>query len=113
MGRSVRTAALATLSAVLLTWLAAAPPFAAGDGKPDATHLQKAAEAFDAGVTAYKAHDYEGAAAHFEAADAAVASAKALRQAITAGAEAGQGARAATLAALAIVRYPGDDATEK
>jgi hypothetical protein len=113
MVRSLRTAALAALSAMLVTGLAAAPASAADDAKPDAAHLRQAAEAFDAGVTAYKAHDFEGAASHFEAADAAVPSAKTLRQAIRARAEAGQGARAATLAALALARYPGDDATVK
>jgi hypothetical protein len=113
MGRRARTAALVALAAIPITWLAAAPAFAAGDGPPDAAHLQRAAEAFDAGVACYKARDFECAASKFEAADAAVPGAKTLRQAIRARAEAGQGARAATLAALAIVRYPGDDATEK
>lgn len=59
----------------------------------DAARVRAAAEQFDAGVTAFKARDYEGAASHFEAADAAVASPKALRQAIRARVEAGQGSR--------------------
>jgi hypothetical protein len=93
--------------------LAAAPARADDEKKPDQAHLAKAAEQFDAGVTAYKQKDYESAAAHFEAADAAVPGPKALRQAIRARVEAGQGARAATLAAQALERYPGDDATTK
>jgi hypothetical protein len=106
----VRTAALAALTAILL---AAAPASAGGDDKPDPANLQHAAEAFDAGVAANKRRDFEGAAAQFEAADAAVPSAKALRKAIQARADAGQGALAASLAALALARYPGDDAVQK
>ena len=90
---------------------AATPAFA--DKTPDAAQIRQAAEQFDAGVNAYKQRDFEGAGSRFEAADAAVPSAKALRQAIRARMEAGQGSRAATLAAQAIERYPGDDVTVK
>jgi hypothetical protein len=91
--------------------VAATPAFA--DKTPDAAQIRQAAEQFDAGVNAYKQRDFEGAGSRFEAADAAVPSAKALRQAIRARMEAGQGARAATLSAQAIERYPGDDVTVK
>lgn len=99
----------AAASALLL--VVAAPAFA--DKAPDAAQIRQAAEQFDAGVIAYKQKDFEGAASRFEAADAAVPGAKTLRQAIRARMEAGQGARAATLSAQAIERYPGDDATIK
>lgn len=98
-------------AAVALVLGAAAPAFA--DKTPDAAQVRQAAEQFDAGVTAYKQKDFAGAAARFEAADAAVPGAKALRQAIRARLEAGQGARAATLAAQALSRYPTDDVTTK
>lgn len=77
----------------------------------DAARLATAAEAFDAGSAAFKRKDYEAAAASFEAAYVAVPGAKALRLAIRSHAEAGHGARAATLAALAQQRYAGDAAT--
>jgi outer membrane protein assembly factor BamD (BamD/ComL family) len=101
---------VAAAAAALLV-VAAAPAFA--DKAPDAAQIRAAAEQFDAGVIAYKQKDFEGAASRFEAADAAVPGAKTLRQAIRARMEAGQGARAATLAAQAIERYPTDDATTK
>ncbi len=99
----------AAVSALLLG--AATPAFA--DKNPDAAQIRQAAEQFDAGVTAYKQRDFEGAGSRFEAADAAAPSAKALRQAIRARMEAGQGSRAATLAAQAIERYADDDVTVK
>lgn len=106
---------LALVVAFAAGCLAAAPASAsAGDEKkPDAAHLARAAEEFDAGVGAFKRKDYEGAATHFEAADAAVPSPKTLRQAIRARSEAGQGARAATLAAQALDRYGDDAATAR
>jgi hypothetical protein len=105
-----RSAHAAALTALLLV---SAPALADEKKAPDAARVRAAAEQFDAGVTAFKAKDYEGAASHFEAADAAVPSPKALRQAIRARVEAGQGSRAATLAALAMERYASDDATAK
>ncbi len=101
---------VAAAAAALLVVAAAS---ARADRAPDAAQIRAAAEQFDAGVIAYKQKDFEGAASRFEAADAAVPGAKTLRQAIRARMEAGQGARAATLAAQAIERYPADDATTK
>jgi hypothetical protein len=71
-----------TLAVVLTASFLAAGPAVADDGRA------KAAAEFDAGVSAYKHKDYEVAASHFEAADAAVPSAKTLRQAIRARSEA-------------------------
>lgn len=106
-----RTAPAVALTALLL----AAAPASADDARkpPDAARVRAAAEQFDLGVVAFKGRDWETAASRFEAADAAVPSPKALRQAIRARTEAGQGSRAATLAALALDRYASDDATAK
>lgn len=106
-----RIAFAAVLSALTFAPL---PAFADGPAKPpDAARVRTAAEQFDAGVAAFKAKDFDTAASHFEAADAAVATPKALRQAIRARMEAGQTSRAATLAALALDRYGSDEATAK
>ncbi|AKT42345.1 hypothetical protein [Chondromyces crocatus] len=94
-----------------------APPAATGTpqvGKaPDAVQVRRAAAAFDGGVTALKERQPELAASRFEEADEAVPNPQALRQAIRARTEAGQGSRAATLAALAQQRYPSDEGTLK
>lgn len=107
-----RAAAAAVLTAILL---AAAPAAADKNGSkpPDAARVRTAAEQYDAGVAANKAQDFQAAASHFEAADAAVPSGAALRQAIKSRAAAGQGSRAATLAAQALERYPGDEGMGK
>src|SRR5256885_1314583 len=73
---------------------------------PDAGKLRDAADSFEAGARAFKDKHFEEAATHFEAADAAVPSEKSLRLAIRARSEAGQGARASSLAALALDLYP-------
>ena len=74
----------------------------------DAERLKMAAEEFDAGRRSYKAKDFEGAAVHFENADRDAPSADALFAAIRSRREAQQLARAATLAASGLVRYPQD-----
>lgn len=104
-----RLAVAPALAAILLVATAAS----ADNKAPDAAQIRQAAEQFDAGIAAYKAKDFEGAASRFEAADAAAPSAAALRQAMRARAEAGQTSRAATLAASALDRYPDDAATAK
>jgi hypothetical protein len=73
----------------------------------------RAATAFEAGATAFKAKNYEEAARQFEAADDAAPAAKALRLAIRARTEAGDVAQAASLAALGTKLYPGDDELQK
>lgn len=75
---------------------------------PDAERLKTAADEFDAGRRAYRLRDFDNAAAHFENADRDVPSPEALQSAIRARKEAGQDARAATLASWALSRYPGD-----
>jgi hypothetical protein len=96
------------LSALLL---GAAAPASAEESSE--ARKKEAAEAFDAGVDALKSNDYAAAAAHFEAADTAVPSPQALRQAIKARGQARQAGLAATLASEALDRYPGDEATAK
>lgn len=93
----------------LAAWLPALPAFAG----PDPAKLAAASESFEAGARAFSANRFEEAAAHFEAADAAAPSAKALRLAIKSRKNAGNAARAASLAALAIERYPNDEETKK
>jgi hypothetical protein len=72
---------------------------------PKAADLRIAAELFDEGRTAFKAAAYSEAAEHFEAADARAPSGNALVLAMRSRAEAGQFAKAATLAELIIVRH--------
>lgn len=98
------------LAALLIAMAVAFSAPAAAD-PPDAEAVRKAASAFDDGSRAYRAAKYELAASHFEAADAAVPSAQALRMAIRARTEARQRGRASTLAQLALKRYPNDDKT--
>lgn len=102
----------AALVALIASSLLAVVPAAAQDA-PDPAKIKRAAEEFDLGVAAFKARQYEEAAQHFEAADEAVPGVKALRLAIRARSEAGHGSRAATLAAQALDRYPGDADTTK
>jgi hypothetical protein len=104
-----RQAAAVALSASLL----AVCPASADDKKPDPARIRAAAAEFDAGVGALKKKDYEGAASHFEVANATVPSPTALRQAIRARVEAGQGSLAATLSVHAIERYGHDAVLSK
>jgi hypothetical protein len=75
---------------------------------PDAERLKAAADEFDSGRRAYRLRDFDNAAVHFENADRDVPSPEALESAIRARKEAGQEAKAATLAAWGLSRYPGD-----
>jgi hypothetical protein len=89
--------------AATVSWsasLAAAPP--------DADRLKAAAEEFDTGRRAFKIKDFENSAIHFENADRDAPSPEALQSAIRARKEAGHTARAATLSANALSRYPAD-----
>lgn len=103
----------ATRAAPLLGALAISLVVAPAAAQSDPAKRQQAAEAFDAGSDAFKAKDYAAAAKHFEAADRALPSPKALRLAMRSRAEAGNGALAATWAALALARYPSDAETAK
>ncbi len=109
--QAMRRRAAPTLShgLMLLALCVSAPAVSA----PDPAKLKAASESFEAGARAFENNRFEEAAAHFEAADAAAPSAKALRLAIKARGKASQGARAATLAALATQRYPDDAETKK
>ena len=104
---------LAVAVAIAAGLLAAAPASADEAAKAGPEQLKVAAEAFDAGVAAYKQKDFAAAAKHFEDADTAVPGPRALRQAIRAHVESGKGSLAATLAAEALARYPDDEATAK
>jgi hypothetical protein len=98
-----RRAALALFASLVL-----AVGHAGADSLPDAAKVRVAADQFEVGALAYKKNAYEEAASAFEAADAAVPSAKPLRLAIRSRDLANQGSRAATLAELALSRYPKD-----
>jgi hypothetical protein len=89
--------------AATVTW--AMPALAA---PPDADRLKAAADEFDSGRRSFKIRDFENAAVHFENADRDAPSPEALQSAIRARKEAGHTSRAATLAALALSRYPTD-----
>ena len=78
--------------------------------EPDPQRLQKAADAFDEGARAFKSGRFEEAADLFETADRLAPNPAALNNAIRARRAAKQGAKAATLAAAALVRFP-DEAT--
>jgi hypothetical protein len=98
----------ARIAALCLVATLAVP---AAGAEPDAASTQRAAEQYDAGDASYRAQNFEAAASHFEAAYAASPSALVLRRAIRSRDAAGQGARAATLAALAKRRFPKHDET--
>ncbi len=101
---------LALRSALLLVMLFAATPAAAERSAASASDVKRAAEEYDRGRDAYRAEQYVEAAERFEAADAHAPSAAALRLAILSRKEAGQLARAATLAALGLERHADDSA---
>jgi hypothetical protein len=84
---------------------------ATADEASEALKVRAAAEEFDAGRRAFLQKDYETAAVHFEAADRDAPSVEALRLAIRARKQGGFGARAATLAQLALRRHGSDQAT--
>lgn len=79
------------------------------DSAPTSADLKKAAASYDQGRERFREGRYVEAAEKFEAADAFAPSAGALRLALLARKEAGQLARATSLAALAIERHPGEE----
>lgn len=79
-----------------------------GAQEPDPQQLRKAADAFDEGTRAFKSGRFEEAADLFETADRLAPNASALGNAIRARRSAKQGAKAATLAATALARFPDD-----
>jgi hypothetical protein len=76
--------------------------------EPPAEPIQFAAHEHDLGYRAYVARQYDQAAAHFENAFFAAPNPAELRSAIRARREAGEPARAATLAALGLRKYADD-----
>src|SRR6476659_5337969 len=88
-------------------WLALATTMTwgvfANAAAPDAERLKTAAEEFDAGRRAFKLKDFENA-------DRDAPSPEALQSAIRGRKEAGQNARALTLCAWGLSRYPTDKA---
>jgi hypothetical protein len=80
---------------------------------PGADQIQFAAREHDLGYRAYTERQYEEAAKHFENAFFAAPNPAEIRSAIRARRDAGQLARAATLAAIGERRFPGDMATAK
>jgi hypothetical protein len=99
---------LRELKAVVCAAILASPAIALAE-PPDPAAVRRAADHFDEGARAFKKGDFEEAASQFEAADALVPSADALRLATRARQKAGQPARAATLAALVQERHPDDE----
>lgn len=81
--------------------------------EPTPAELKAAAEAFDRGREAYQEEKYTEAAEQFERADASAPSATALGLAIKCRDKAGDLARAGTLSALALERYPDDPEIQK
>lgn len=98
-----RLAALVAVGALL--W---APVAFAADASPE--QIQFAAHEHDLGYRAYVARQFEEAGIHFENAYFAAPNPAELRSAIRARHDAGQGARAATLAAIGQRKYPDDAA---
>lgn len=76
--------------------------------EPSPARIRLAAEAFDLGREAYSHENFVEAAEQFERADSQAPSVTAIEYAIRAREKAGQLERAATLAALAADRHPGD-----
>lgn len=85
----------------------------AREAAPTAEQIEKAAESFDRGRTAYRNGGYVEAAESFEAADSYASSSAALRLAMLSRARADQLDRALTLAALALGLYPEEAALQK
>lgn len=95
----------------LLAAASVAPSAFAGDAAPSAEKIKSAAAEYDLAVRAYGDNKFEEAAIHFENAFRAAPDAQPLRNAIRTRRQAGQLARAATLAALALDRYASDEKT--
>ncbi|HEX4446876.1 MAG TPA: hypothetical protein VH044_09075 [Polyangiaceae bacterium] len=80
---------------------------------PGADQIQFAAREHDLGYRSYLDKQYDEAASHFENAFFAAPNPVELRSAVRARRDAGELARAATLAAIGLRRFPGDPATGK
>ena len=98
-------------AAVVLGFVGLASVQAAAEEATDARKVRTAAQEFDAGRRAYTEKDFAAAADHFENAFRDVPSPEALRLAIRSQQQAGNAARAGTLAELALAHYAGDAGT--
>lgn len=85
----------------------------AKDRAPSSEQIEKAAESFDRGRTAFRGSGFVEAAENFEAADSYAPSSAALRLAMLSRARADQLDRALTLAALALSLYPEEAELQK
>jgi hypothetical protein len=94
------------LGLAALGLVATSTPQLLAQSAPSPQQIKEAAGEFDLGIKAAQNGDFETAASHFESADRLAPSADALKAAIRARRDAKQGARAATLAAIALARYP-------
>lgn len=110
MREAARRAFLGPGSALLLVAMAATTP-AFADATPE--QLQFAAQEHDLGYRAFQAKQYDEAAVHFENAFFAAPNPAELRAAVRARKDAGEKARAATLAAIGQRKFPGDAAVAK
>ena len=108
-----RSAAVLGICAVAWSGAARAADDAAQAAAPGADQIQFAAREHDLGYRAYLEKQYDEAASHFENAFFAAPNPAELRSAIRARRDAGELARAATLAAIGQRRFPADPVTSK
>ncbi|MBL0193865.1 MAG: hypothetical protein IPQ09_06495 [Myxococcales bacterium] len=104
-------AATWTAAAALAAAALAAPSVHADEPLPTPDRVRAAEEEYDAGRRAFLADQFEAAATHFENAYRDAPRSQVLRNAIRSREKAGQLARAATLADLAVRRYTADAQT--
>jgi hypothetical protein len=107
---------IATVAALAATFALSAPAWGQDTqppASPGADQIQFAAHEHDVGYRAYLAKQYDEAATHFENAFFAAPNPAELRNAIRARREAGEPARAATLAAIGQRKFPADAVTAK
>lgn len=105
-------AVLVVCSAAWSPWARAADA-ASASPPPGADQIQFAAREHDLGYRAYLDKQYDEAASHFENAFFAAPNPAELRSAVRARHDAGELARAATLAAMGQRRFPEDSATNR
>jgi tetratricopeptide (TPR) repeat protein len=94
-------------------WLGSSGLAWAKERPPNAEQVRDAADAFDRGRAAFRAKGYVEAAEYFEAADGYVPSAQSMLLAIRSRLQAGQTARALTLAELALRTYDDNEDIQK
>jgi hypothetical protein len=110
---SRRRAGLALVALCAIAWSASARGADPASGDARADQIQFAAHEHDLGYRAFVDKRYEEAATHFENAFFVAPNPAELRSAIRARREAGDLARAATLAAIGERKFPADEITTK